>query len=307
MFDKPHIINDHLKISETRSVTVNYLEEHAELYSSLAKTMWAYHEIGNLVPQTLDNMMSGHYFPYFESYYELENSYQLVLEGFYTYAFTALRSVLELGTLGVYFAIEDKEYEKVSPWIKSQHPTPRFRDVLKNLYMLDNFKHFDEKFNFKTRVLLTYSHLSDFVHTRGYRFSSSGQTLSNFNRFSEGTLKEYSEVLISIVSQVIITILLKYPIGLQGLPLDEKFGLNPPAGGFLRPDQVDLIGSVIEKEEMEFLKRVSDSDPHVGKIVEHITSLPDLSEEDWHRQREEFDKRFPGLKIERGKMATEKE
>lgn len=115
MFDKPFVINDHSKISETRSGTVKYLEDHAEPYSSLANTMWAYNEIGDLVPQTLDNIMSGHYFPYTESYYELENSYQLALEGFYTYAFTALRSVLELGILGVYFAIEDEEYEKVQP------------------------------------------------------------------------------------------------------------------------------------------------------------------------------------------------
>jgi hypothetical protein len=269
--------------------------------------MWAYHEIGDLVPQTLDNFMSGHYFPYSESYYELENSYQLVAEGFYTYAFTALRSVLELGTLGVYFAIENKEYEKVAPWIRSHYPTPRFRDVLKKLFMLDYFKRFDDRFNFTTRVSLTHSHLSDFVHTRGYRFSSSGQTLSNFNRFSEKTLKEYSDVLISVVSHVMTTMLLKYPIGLQGLPLTEKFGLNPPSGGFLRPDQVHLIGSVIQREEMEFLKGLSDSDPHVGKIVEHITSLPDLSEEEWRCQSEEFDERFPHLKTEMDKTADVKE
>lgn len=99
--------------------------------------------------------------------------------------------------------------------------------------------------------------------------------------------------------------LLKYPIGLQGLPLTEKFGLNPPAGGFLEPHQVDLIGSMIEQEEMEFLKELSDSDPDVRKIVEHITSLPDLSEEDWRRQSEEFDKRFPHLKTDMDKTVTD--
>jgi len=296
MINRPFVINDRSKVDETRATTTAFLDQHPELHSSLAKTIWAYHEIGDLVPQTIANVMSGHYFPYSESYYELENSYQLSLEGFYTYAFAALRSVLELGILGVYFSVEDKEYEKVKPWLKSQQPTPRFREVLKKLSQLDYFRQFDERFNFVARVSLRYSHLSDFVHTRGYRFSSSGQTLSNFNRFSENTFIEYSELVRNVVSDVIVTMLLKYPVGIQSLPLTEKFGLNGPAGGFLEGHQVTMITSLIDPTEQAFLKAVSDADENVRAIVAHFESLPDLSDEDWQTQSEEFDKRFPDLK-----------
>ncbi len=303
MFDRPRliIINDHSKIEETYGATIKYLAKHPNLNSSLAKTIRAYHEIGDLVPQTLDNVMSGHYFPYSESYYELENAYELVLDGFYTYAFAALRSVLELGILGVYFAIEDKEHEKVKPWVTSQQATPHFRDMLAKLSRLNYFKQFDEKFNFATRMSSTYSHLSNFIHTRGYRFSSSGQTLSNFNRFSERTLNEYSDFFSQVVTYVVITLLLKYPVGMQGLPLTEKFGLNSPAGGFLEPHQVYYITSIINEDERDFLQALSDSDSDVKKIVEHFTSLPDLSDEEWNRQKEEFDKRYPDFKNDKEK------
>src|SRR6266540_640208 len=103
----PIIINTHERISAALADSLRYLEKVPDLQQKIADHVWAYHEIRDLVPQTLDNFMSGHYFPFSESYYELENSFQLCMEGFYRYAFDALRSVLELGILGVHFAVDD--------------------------------------------------------------------------------------------------------------------------------------------------------------------------------------------------------
>jgi hypothetical protein len=146
MFDKPMIINDHAKCEATYLESIEFLEANPELRKRLATYLWAYHEIGNLIPQTLDNLFSGHYFPCSESYYELESSYELTLQGFYTYALVALRSVLELGLLGVYFAVDDREHVDVRPWITSQERTPRRKEIFDQLRRLPAFQTFDDQF-----------------------------------------------------------------------------------------------------------------------------------------------------------------
>ncbi|MBI4216295.1 MAG: hypothetical protein HY687_02725 [Chloroflexi bacterium] len=278
-----------------RKASQEYLEGQQDLQTRIASHLWAYNEIGELVPQTLVNVMSGHYFPYSESYYELENSYQLCLEGFYTYAFAALRSVLELGILGVYFAVNDKEHEDVLPWITSKERTPRFKKILHKLNTLDKVRKFDERFGLAKRIAKTYDNLSGYVHTRGYRYSSTAQARSNSNQFSEPALKRYCEAMFPVVRDVIITMLLKYPIGMQPLPLSKKFGLNGPAGGFLEDDQVKNVTYVLESKEKAFLKTLSDEDPNVRQTVEYFESLPDLPDEQWQQQIQELDKQFPNL------------
>jgi hypothetical protein len=57
--------------------------------------------MGDLIPKTLENLFSGHAFPYHAAEQELGTSRQLAKDAFYTHAFAALRSVLELNALGV--------------------------------------------------------------------------------------------------------------------------------------------------------------------------------------------------------------
>ena len=93
----------------------------------------------------------------------------------------------------------------------------------------------------------------------------------------------------AVVTQLIVIMLLKYPVGMQGLPLDEKFGLNGPVGGFLQEHQVQLITSLLSPEEKEFLQRISNEDPNVKAVIEYFNNLPDITEEEWRQQIDEFD------------------
>jgi len=289
MLDKLTLSNNHSKIEETYSASLAYLESHPDLYRAIATHIMAYREIGDLIPQTPENFWSGHFFPYSEALYELENSYELALQGFYNYAFIALRSVLELGLLGVYFAVHDTEYIDVRPWIISKKRTPRRQDIFTRLRKMETFRAFDSRFGLEKRILKIFDVLDGFVHTRGYRYSSSALTLANFNQFSEKSLRLYCNTMFGVVANLMIIILLKYPVGMQGLPLDEKFGLNGPIGGFLREGQVRLITSLIDPEEREFLQKLSDEDPTVQSIVEYFTNLPDITDEELQRQIMEFD------------------
>lgn len=295
MKEKPLIINDHTKIETAYATSLRYLNEHETLQEKLTIYLKAYHEIGDLVPQTFDNMMSGHYFPYSESYYELENSYELCLQAFYSYAFTALRSVLELGILGVYFAVEDKEHKEVRPWIKSEKYTPKLSIMLNKIDNLEKFRLFDKRFELVKRIKETKDNLDAFIHTRGYRYSTTALTHANYNRFSDSSLTQYCDAMFSVISQIVIIMLLKYPIGMQPLPLSEKFGLNPPAGGYLEGYQIQVITSILKPEERDYLQRLSDKDPYVRKTVKHFESLPNLSDEEKQQQAEEFDRKHPKL------------
>jgi len=284
---KPNI-NSHKKILNAYNESLEYLSNNPELYIKLTKYIRAYYLIDDLIPQTEDNFISGHSFPYSESYFELENSYQLCLEGFYNYAFSALRSVLELGLIRIYFAVEDKEHEEVRPWITSKKRTPSFRSALKRLNKIPCFKEYNKHFNYVKNVHGIYDHLCGFIHTRGFKYSSTSSNKSNFNRFNEGAMIEYLNNMFLVVEYLIVLMLIKYPIGMKSLPLSEKFGLNPPAGGFLDYQNI-FIKAVLNDKELAFLEYISDTNPDVKKIVEEIESLPDITDEELQKQSEYFD------------------
>lgn len=289
MFDEPHLLNDHEKVESTYAAALQYLKAHPTLYKKIASYLWAYYEIGELIPQTLDNFGSGHYFPYSESYCELENSYELALHGFYNHAFAALRSVLELGLLGVYFAVHDTEHIDVRPWFTSQEQTPRRKEIFKRLRELESFQQFDKRFKLEDRILKTFDRLDRYVHTRGARYSGRALRISNVNQFNDKSLRLYFGSMFTVTADLMIIILLKYPIGLQGLPLDEKFGLEGPAGGYLQDNQVRHITSVLVAEERDFLQKISDDNLDVQTTVLAINNLPDLTRDEWEQQAKRLD------------------
>jgi len=113
------IINDHKKVEEVYNKSEEYLKIHRDLRDEVATYLWAYHEIGDLIPQTVENVRTGHFFPYSESYYELENSFELCKQGFYRHSLFTLRCVLELGVMELYFDKEDQAHIDIQNWLRS--------------------------------------------------------------------------------------------------------------------------------------------------------------------------------------------
>ncbi len=289
------VVNDHSQCEATYLASKDYLGKHPALHKRIALYLRAQNEIGDLVPQTPTNLMSGHYFPYVESRYHLESSYELALQGFYSYSLFALRSSFELGLLLPYFAVQDTEHLDVQPWITAAQRTPQRKEIFSRLRTLKGFAAFDRNFGLVTRIRETFEKLDSFVHTRGARHSASSLARSNINQFLEPSLRLYAELLESVVRDSVIVMLLKYPVGLQKLPIVQRCGMNGPAGGFLEPHQVTLIASLVEGEERAFLQRLSDEDPDVQRIVAYFEGLPDLSKEDWDKQLEDWERRHPEI------------
>lgn len=284
-----HLKNDHEKIEEVYNRSEEYLKDHEDLQDEIATYLWAYNEVSDLVPQTAKNLFSGHYFPFVESDYELENSFELCKLGFYLHSLFALRCVLELGVIGLYFDKDDQAHIDVQNWICSEDPTPRFRISLERLFELEYFRQFDEKFNLQQEIKDIYSSLSNYVHTRGYSYSATGQSLSNFNRFNESSLLRYVEFMKKVIKSVVTMMLLKYPIGMQKLPLWDKFGINSPAGGFLDESSRPAVLVILDEDAKNVLQNISNNDPTVNGIVGAILAMPDLTEEQLRKQSAEWD------------------
>ena len=281
--------NDHEKIEEVYNRSEEYLKNHDDLRDEIATYLWAYNEVSDLVPQTVKNLFSGHFFPFVESHYELENSFELCKQGFYRHSLFALRCVLELGVIGLYFDKDDQAHIDVQKWIRSEDPTPHFRKSLGHLFELEYFRQFDEKFYLQQEIKDIYSSLSNYVHTRGYSYSATGQSLSNFNRFNESSLLRYVEFMKKVIKSVVTMMLLKYPIGMQNLPLWDKFGINSPAGGFLDESSRPAVSVILDEDAKEVLQNISNNDPTVNEIVGYILAMPDLTEEQLRKQSAEWD------------------
>ncbi|HGE71728.1 TPA: hypothetical protein ENX78_12880 [Candidatus Poribacteria bacterium] len=284
------LINDHKKVEEVYNRSQEYLEIHRNLKDAIATHLWAYHEIGDLIPETVDRFWSGHFFPFSESYYELENSFELCMEGFYRYSLFALRCVLELGVMGLYFDKDDQAHIDVQNWLHSVDPTPHFRIGLRRLFELEYFRRFNGIFSLQKEVEEIYSKLSDYAHVRGYLYSTSGQTRSNFNQFNASSLRFYVGLMTKIVKSIVIMMLLKYPIGMQDLPLWKKFGLNSPVGGFLNETSRPVVLAILDVETRAVLQDISDKDPQVFRIISGILAMPDLPEAQLKKQIAEWDK-----------------
>jgi hypothetical protein len=283
------IINDHEKVENVYEISEEYLTNNNNLLEETANYLRAYYEAHHLVPQTLENFWSGHSFPFSESYYELENSFELCKQGFYRYSLFALRCALELAIIGLCFNKNDRAHIEIQKWIRSEENTPWFKKSLKRIFDLDNFYKFNQEFPLENDIYNLYSLLSDYVHSKGYHYSTTGQSLSNFNQFNESSLIKYVDLMKKTVSYMVTMMLLKYPIGLKNLPLWEKFGFDAPAAGFLSEHTQQIVLNTLDEKTKESLQKIFDSDPIVKEIISQIISMPDLTEEQLNKQRAEWD------------------
>ena len=279
------LINDHEKIITVYEETTSYLQDNPNLLRELGIHVFSFHELLDLIPHYNDSHESGHFFPFSEAYAELENSTELSKQGFYRHALFSLRNTLELVVIGLYFDRQDQARKEIRSWFISNNSTPHFKQTFDKLLQLSNFTIFSTKRPIRKEARQLYEELSDFVHIKGYRYSSTGQSKSNFNTFSEQAFLRNIRLLKQIVHCCIKLVLLKYPIGVQELPLWEKFGFDIPVGGFLHSP--DDVLRVLPSSDVRLLQEISNNDSDVQEISEAIHNMPDLTEEkiDLQRQR----------------------
>ena len=200
-----------------------------------------------------------------------------------------------------YYYINDESQIEVKPWIQSEVGTPPFKTMVNALLQADYFHKFDEVFGLKGELQDLYYELGGFVHVRGYKSSSSGLSVANFVAFQPKILEKFAKRQPQTVRLASVLMLLKYPIGVIPLPITEKFGLNWPVRGFLEQIDTDQILAVIENGERELLIDLAKNDKHVQDIIRYFDELPEISEEEFLRQADEFDRFMEEHKHDHGK------
>lgn len=274
--------------------TNEYLQQHPEIRKRIEEDNWIFRSLFQLLPETLETFWSGHIFPIAEAEYELECSIVLCKLGFYKHAISSLRNVLELGLLSVYWDIDDQSHIDIQNWLRSMESTPFRRRVFTRLKKNTKIKAFDDKQHLFDKTTILYEELSNFSHTKGFGYSSRqlNKHRSNVNSFNETSLKKWLELTQRAVEIISIFHVLKYPVALQYTPIEQKFGLNGPMGGFIEPHQVERIKEIISKDMLADLQEISDNDPNVITVMKWINEQPDITEAEFRAQIERQDKQF---------------
>lgn len=273
---------------EVYNQTNTYLETYPDLKGKIENLGWVYHEVGLIIPQTVENFWSGHYFPYSESWDELQVSFSLCCFGLYKQAFISLRSALELGMLSVYFNINDEGHKTVRDWYFSKDcfdsNTPRTDKIWKILLSNINIKKFNDKYDLRGKYNeLMFLH--NFVHTKGNKFSNSlGGLKGNSQVFLEKALKAWLRTYEKIVVILTTLHLLKYPIALVHFDYSKKFGIDIPNFGGLEKDKIDRIASLLPSDYINEIEIIASYDPPTRTTLSEISSLPDMTEEQLDEQ-----------------------
>ena len=209
---------------------------------------------------------------------------------FYKHSIIALRNVLELGLLSVYWDIDGKSHINIPEWLSSNEQTPLRKEIIKVLKKNERIAEFDKEHNIFVQITDLYHELSDFSHTKGVRFLAIELSMANFNTFNRESIGIWLDFMERVVTIVITIHILQYPVGLQDIDLSGKFGLNPPLGGFLRPHDAERIKEFLDDGVVEILQKISDADLGAKSIAHEINDMPDITDEEIDAQLEEREK-----------------
>lgn len=271
--------------------TYKYISDK-KLNERLFKLFLCYHKIGTVIPQTNENFWSGHYFPWMESWSELEISYNLMEIGLYKQSFYCLRSSFELGLLSVYWNLNDDGHIVMKDWLKSEVNTPRFNEVWQKLEKHKNFITFQNNYDLKKR-LSDLGYLHYYVHSKGSQHSNTlGKFKSNFQTFEAFGFDEWMKSFEEIVKVLSIIHLIKYPIGTVKFDFRNKFGIDIPSFGGLDIGDVELLEEIIGADIFPIFDVIAKEDGRVIEVMEWINSLEDMTEQQKLEQVIDSDKRW---------------
>ncbi|MBK8501524.1 MAG: hypothetical protein IPL46_04550 [Saprospiraceae bacterium] len=242
-------------------------------------------------------------YPNTESEIELDYAIKHALIGSYKSAYGNLRRALELIVVFIYFMHEKIAKEKAISWLSAKNDTPSFSRTLKKIKLYERFSEIENKFEWSNQVQQLFWELSDFGHNKGQKNGYRDLNKLNFHashtfvpNLNFETLESFANFYIKTVKEIVTLLALYNPKILLGLPIDEKFGLNPPFSGFFYEGQAEIVFKLIPENYQEHFKMLRDNDQENKDIIEWFESMPDLTEEQIREQVKEQDKFFEQMK-----------
>ena len=277
----PYIYEPDKSINVYRQ-TEKYFEDNPEIKTRIEELGWIYQTVGMIIPQNFENFWSGHFFPFIDSWEELQVSFNLICFGLYKQAFVSLRSGLELGMLSVYFNINDDGHNAVKEWLQSkgtdEAKTPRATSIWKILLSNDNIKKFNDK-NDLRKTFDNLGYLHNYVHTKGAKHSNRmGLLKSNSQTFEAKLILKWIKSYADIISLITTLHLLKYPISVIRFDYGKKFGIDIPSFGGLEEFNIDKFAKILPTQYLTDIEAIANEDPTTQQTIIEISSFPDMTE-----------------------------
>jgi hypothetical protein len=249
-----------------------------------------YASLIDLVPQDEITLFSGNLLPLYESWHEIQISFNLCAFGFYKQAMSSLRSALELGVLSIYWNLNDDGHEIIREWSRSREYTPRVDKIWNTIRKHERFSKFDDMFGLKVKYD-SFAHLHDYVHSKGVNFSNAfGVSRSNSQLFQGERFAVWYENFLGIAKYLTEIHLIKYPMGIIEYNWSKKFGLHNPSIGILDPHEREEIIRFLDANFVEEIQALIKTDSEIQDTITNIERLPDISEEEVEEQIIEMNK-----------------
>jgi len=256
------------------------------------------YDLLDAAPSDGDSFIKLGLFPWIESSNELEKSLSLIMLSFYKNSYDSMRRALELIVVGAFFVLDNIEIDKARSWLKSTNNTPNFKRMIEKLIKHEPYASCQHKCEFSEYLLNLYYKFSDYIHVKGME-KSQRKIKSSTNRFNDVELLEFSEkpckvsldLFIETVQAISLICALTTPRLLVGFDLEKKFGLNPPLSGFFDYAQAERLHLLIPEQFRLVVDDLENNDDRVKGVVKWIESLPDITQEEFTRQCEDFKKR----------------
>jgi hypothetical protein len=282
--DMPLFPHNNFTAEKSRQVYEETLAHVAGTGSAdeISRLAYGYTLTHRVLPETTDEFLSGHQFPWFESEDDLQISFNLAAFGFYKQAHGALRSALDLGLLLVYWSMNEDGHSEFKRWLRSHACTPFASQVWKRVSNHPNFRAFQNSFDIAGQFTAI-SELGDFVHTRGAKFSNvvpfpGTAARVPGQRFSEEAFEAWRGRFGATVRFLAECYLVRYPIGTVRYNWVRKFGNDIPAFGGLPENWIALLEELVTPDVFRKISDLARTDSHVAEIMKWVESLPDLSE-----------------------------
>jgi hypothetical protein len=233
-------------------------------------------------PSHLDALSRVGWFPWVVAENELNIALYQLLLGMYSSVYDNLRRATEITLIGALFVSGRAAREESVGWVMSERPTPFFSRALERLLRERRFQDLDNRTGWADTIHSWYWSLADVTHVRGKDRWINRSVLEK-NGMSVPALDSAAAVgaadaYVATVQHLCTILATTNPVLLHGLPLEEKFGLEPPMGGFFNSLQAERLWSLVPGRTRPFFRRLLEVDPDVAAIVGHVEGMPDLTD-----------------------------
>jgi len=242
--------------------------------------------LANCFPADFESLRKIGLFPVVEAELELEYSLFFAKAGIYKMAYMCLRNFMELSLVCFHYMLTSR---RAMEWVKGEAPTPFKRQILAVLFESEDFRELDQHIHIKQGIDEYYNKLSDICHTRGRPCSHLALSKANYPQFIEESLRDYVSCCKDVVDIVITCFVGVNPIILFPLPLEGKFGINGPLSGFLEEHETEKLRKLLKPDSLTTLLTYFGSHPGVVSLQEYFAGLPDITEEEFRKQLDDFD------------------